>query len=189
MDQWRSKFSESFSLDRYWSIEFSSLLHDISPTKPREDHNVQRAPNLPELAQPRLSRVNERSCPARGYTFGCVCSYMAGVISHQRNDWPCRNKHTQIAKRPNLYPLSLGMTALWPYSNGAVQIRSWGFGARWSSCHESCRRALPPHFTVRNLLLGDEIQGLLGDNKRDENPVFGTTWTHVLSGLRWLKVA
>ena len=26
MDQWRSKFSESFSLDRYWSIERSSLL-------------------------------------------------------------------------------------------------------------------------------------------------------------------
>ena len=26
MDQWRSKFSESFSLDRYWSIECSSLL-------------------------------------------------------------------------------------------------------------------------------------------------------------------
>ena len=25
MDQWRSKFSESFSLDRYWSIECSSL--------------------------------------------------------------------------------------------------------------------------------------------------------------------
>ena len=24
MDQWRSKFSESFSLDRYWSIECSS---------------------------------------------------------------------------------------------------------------------------------------------------------------------
>ena len=27
MDQWRSKFSESFSLDRYWSIEYSSLIH------------------------------------------------------------------------------------------------------------------------------------------------------------------
>ena len=27
MDQWRSKFSESFSLDRYWSIECSSLKH------------------------------------------------------------------------------------------------------------------------------------------------------------------
>ena len=26
MDQWRSKFSESFSLDRHWSIECSSLL-------------------------------------------------------------------------------------------------------------------------------------------------------------------
>ena len=25
MDQWRSKFFESFSLDRYWSIERSSL--------------------------------------------------------------------------------------------------------------------------------------------------------------------
>ena len=25
MDQWRSKFSESFSLDRYWSIECPSL--------------------------------------------------------------------------------------------------------------------------------------------------------------------
>ena len=25
MDQWRSKFSESFSLDQYWSVECSSL--------------------------------------------------------------------------------------------------------------------------------------------------------------------
>ena len=25
MDQWPSKFSESFGLDRYWSIECSSL--------------------------------------------------------------------------------------------------------------------------------------------------------------------
>ena len=31
---------------------------------------------------------------------------MAGVISHQRNDWPYRNKHIQIGT------LSLGMTAL-----------------------------------------------------------------------------
>ena len=29
MDQWRSKFSESFSLDRYWSIECSSLTAQI----------------------------------------------------------------------------------------------------------------------------------------------------------------
>ena len=46
----------------------------------------QRAPNPPDFAQPRLSRVKGRSTPARGYKFGCVCSYMAGVISHQRND-------------------------------------------------------------------------------------------------------
>ena len=31
-----------------------------------------------EFAQPRLSRVKRRSSPARGYKFGCVCSYMAG---------------------------------------------------------------------------------------------------------------
>ena len=77
--------------------------------------------DTPEFAQPRWSRVKGLSSPAGRYKFGCVCSYMAGVISHQRNDWPYRNKHTQICT------LSLGMTALWdptgPYSNGAVQIR------------------------------------------------------------------
>ena len=40
---------------------------------------LQRAPNPPEFAQPRLSRVKRRSSPARGYKFGCVCSYMAGI--------------------------------------------------------------------------------------------------------------
>ena len=54
-----------------------------------------------EFAQPRLSRVKGRSSPARGYKFGCVCSDLAGVISHQCNDWPYRNKHI-----PNLYPLA-----------------------------------------------------------------------------------
>ena len=39
---------------------------------------TQRAPYPPEFAQPRLSRVKRRSSPARGYKFGCVCSYMAG---------------------------------------------------------------------------------------------------------------
>ena len=38
----------------------------------------QRAPNPPEFAQPRLSRVKARSSPTRGHKFGCVCSYMAG---------------------------------------------------------------------------------------------------------------
>ena len=33
---------------------------------------------LSEFTQPRLSRVIRRSSPARGYKFGCVCSYMAG---------------------------------------------------------------------------------------------------------------
>ena len=38
----------------------------------------QRVSNPPDFAQPRLSRVKARSSPARGYKFGCVCSYMAG---------------------------------------------------------------------------------------------------------------
>ena len=37
------------------------------------------APNPPEFAQPRLSRVKRRSSPTRGCKFGCVCSYMAGI--------------------------------------------------------------------------------------------------------------
>ena len=32
-----------------------------------------------EFAQPRLSRVKRLSSPARGYKFGCVCSYTAGI--------------------------------------------------------------------------------------------------------------
>ena len=67
-------------------------------------------PNPPELTQPCLSRVKARSSLMKGCKFGCVCSYMAGVISRQRNDWPYRDKHTQICT------LLLGMTALGPYS-------------------------------------------------------------------------
>ena len=79
--------------------------------------NHQRAPNPPEFAQPRLSRVKGRSSPARGYKFGCVCSYMTGHYSDILHDRPYRNKHTQICTP------SLGTTALGPYANGAVQIR------------------------------------------------------------------
>ena len=53
----------------------------------------QRAPNPPESAQPRLSRVKRRSSPA-GCKFGCVCSYIAGhedagvVTSHIGTNTP-----------------------------------------------------------------------------------------------------
>ena len=46
-----------------------------------ENLHLQRAPTskpTTEFAQPRLSRVKGRSSPARGYKFGCVCSYIAG---------------------------------------------------------------------------------------------------------------
>ena len=43
MDQWRSKFSESFSLDRHWSIECSSLQKFKKPLPIPEPH----PPNVP----------------------------------------------------------------------------------------------------------------------------------------------
>ena len=54
-----------------------------------------------EFAQPRLSRVKARSSPARGYKFGCVCSYMAG-------HYPgiLMTGHIGTNTRPNLYPLA-----------------------------------------------------------------------------------
>ena len=45
---------------------------------PRKVCDIQRTPNPPEFAQPHLSRDKKRLSPARGYKFGCVCSYMAG---------------------------------------------------------------------------------------------------------------
>ena len=66
----------------------------------------QRAPNPPEFAQPRLSRVKARSSPAGGYEFGCVCSYTVWSLPRHPHDRPYRNKHTQI-RTP-----SLGTTAL-----------------------------------------------------------------------------
>ena len=50
--------------------------HSLSKVPSPEES--QRAPNPPEFAQPRLSRVKARSSAARGYKFGCVCSCMAG---------------------------------------------------------------------------------------------------------------
>ena len=58
--------------------------------------------------------------PSEGVQFGCVCSYMAGhEDAGVATGRPYRKKHTQICTP------SLGATALWPHSNGAVQIRSW----------------------------------------------------------------
>ena len=61
----------------------SNLLHqramDGVTNRGTRDHftnSYQRAPNPP--AQPRLSRVRRRSFLARGYKFGCVCSYITG---------------------------------------------------------------------------------------------------------------
>ena len=72
------------------------LLRKVGRELPKKNKlKFQRAPNPPEFAQPRLSRVKGWSSPARGYKFGCVCSYHedAGVMtiflefSHVRVTW------------------------------------------------------------------------------------------------------
>ena len=56
----------------------TNLILTLVSWKPPKQTTCQRAPNEPEFAQPRLSRVKWLSSPARGYKFGCACSYVAG---------------------------------------------------------------------------------------------------------------
>ena len=80
--------------------------------------NSQPAPNTPEFAQPRLSKVKRRSFPARGYKFGCVCSYMAGIIQVWGYKFGCV---CSVPFRPHFALLKRGCA------------NSGGFGARWDS--------------------------------------------------------
>ena len=60
-------------------IAFTSSFHPFIATQaPSQNPLFQRAPNPPEFAQPGLIRVKVQSSAARGYKFGCVCSYTAG---------------------------------------------------------------------------------------------------------------
>ena len=94
-------FSASF--EHFVDIPFTSILATKNPHLSLS----QRAPNPPEFAQPRLSRVKARSSPVRGYKFGCVCSYMA---SHE--DAGVVTGHIGTNTRPNLYPLAGDDSAL-----------------------------------------------------------------------------
>ena len=49
MDQWCSKFSESFSLDRHWSIECSSLLLFLENRHLRPKAGAQAAKPAPTV--------------------------------------------------------------------------------------------------------------------------------------------
>ena len=67
------------------------------------------APNPPEFAQPRLSRIKRRSSPARGTNLGVVVPFWL-VLRRFENT--------------NLGVFDLcHFTLISPYSNGAVQIR------------------------------------------------------------------
>ena len=71
-----------------------------------------------EFAQPRLSRVKRRSSPARGYKFGCVYSYMAGIVQVWGYKFGCV---WSGSFRPHFALLKRGCA------------NSGGFGARWQS--------------------------------------------------------
>ena len=96
----------------------------------------QRAPNPHEFAQPRLSRVKRRSSPARGYKFGCVCSYMAG---HYPGILMTGHIGTNT---PKFVPPRWGRPPFDPTQNGLCK-----FGWVWSSLNwggENSRNALEP---------------------------------------------
>ena len=82
----------------------------------------QGAPNPPEFAQPRLSRVKARSSPARGYKFGRACSYMAG---HYPGIFVTCHIGTNT---PKFVPLRWGRPRLDPTQTGLCK-----FGWVWSS--------------------------------------------------------
>ena len=84
----------------------------------------QRAPNPPEFAQPRLSRVKARSSPTKGYKFGCVCSYIAG---HEDARVVTGDIGTNT---PKLVPSRWGWPRFDPTKRGCTN--SGGFGARWA---------------------------------------------------------
>ena len=70
----------------------------------------QRAPNPPDFAQPCLSGW---SSPPRGYKFGCVCSYMAGITQVWRYKFGCAH--------------------VWSVSFRPTQTGLCKFGWAWSS--------------------------------------------------------
>ena len=81
----------------------------------------------PEFAQPRLSRVKGRSSPARGYKFGCVCSYMAGhedawvMTGHMGTNTP---KFVPCWGRPAFDPTQTGLCKFgWVWSSLKIVLR------------------------------------------------------------------
>ena len=74
MDQWRSKFSESFSLDRYWSIECSSLhvMRAIVSVRPKCSHrcvSLKEAPSKPVQILQHRARISTEQTSMRTKLF------------------------------------------------------------------------------------------------------------------------
>ena len=76
-----------------------------------------------EFKQPHLSRVERQSSPARGYKFGCVCSYMAG-----HEDAGVMTGHIGT-NTPKFVPPRWGRLPFDPIQTGLCKFGR-GFGAR-----------------------------------------------------------
>ena len=94
----------------------------------RQKRSTKHASSKPttKFAQPRLSRVKGRSSPARGYKFGCVCSYMA---SHENARVMTGHIGTNT---PKFVPPRWGRPPFNPTQAGLSKF-GCGFGARWLS--------------------------------------------------------
>ena len=115
------------------------------PGHPTAKFLYQRAPNPPEFAQPRLSRVKRQSSPARGYKFGCVCSYMA---SHKDAGTMTGHIGTNTPKfvhprwgRPPFDPTQTGLCKFgWVWSSLTLCDFSLSVFSSPYECHLDCTR-------------------------------------------------
>ena len=109
------EFFNTFSPSALQSLSFTGILlgfHVLPFLGKISLRELQTHPNLhfPVWVGSRRGR------PQRG---GTNLDMFVPIWGCWGSDRPYRNKRTQICAP------SLGTTALWPYSNGAVQLRSW----------------------------------------------------------------
>ena len=116
-------------------------------------------------AQPRLSRVKGRSSPARGYKFGCVCSYMAGVM-RMPGSWH-RPGHTGT-NTPKFAPPRWGRPPFDPTQTGLCRF-GCGFGARWHLQESRGPPGRKPRKSVKKVFLGLLTQSLKKVPKRSKS--------------------
>ena len=109
MDQWRSKFSESFSLDQYWSIECSSLDRWYGSQSHSRSHVcLVRGPSWTQMGSPIWRQT-----------------HCTGRASNQAKPSPCLPLH-RLPFLPSFWhptrPKNLERFLSWGLSKGASRL-------------------------------------------------------------------